>query len=69
MVQVEAQDWSVVVLHYVERGCLPRLPELLQRLADIGVIYEQEYPEEVTLTWAGQIVSMLPSYIAASPAP
>ena len=64
MAQVEAHDWSVVVLHDIEGGCLPRLPELLHRLADIGVIYEQEYPEEVTLTRAGQIVSMLPSYIA-----
>jgi hypothetical protein len=39
------------------------LPELLQRLADVGVIYEQDYPEDVTLTRAGQIVSMQPSYI------
>ena len=46
--QIEAQDWSVVVLHDIERGCLQRLPELLQRLADVGVIYEQDYPEDVT---------------------
>ena len=45
--QIEAQDWSVVVLHDIERGCLQRLPELLQRLADVGVIYEQDYPEDV----------------------
>jgi peptidoglycan/xylan/chitin deacetylase (PgdA/CDA1 family) len=62
--QVEAQGWSVVVLHDIERGCLPRLPELLQRLADVGVVHEQEFPEDVTLTRAGQIVSMLPSHIA-----
>jgi peptidoglycan/xylan/chitin deacetylase (PgdA/CDA1 family) len=62
--QVETQDWSVVVLHDIERGCLPRLPELLQRLAYIGVTYEQEYPKEVTVTRAGQIVSMSPSYVA-----
>jgi peptidoglycan/xylan/chitin deacetylase (PgdA/CDA1 family) len=62
--QVEAQDWSAVVLHDIERGCLPRLPELLQRLADVGIVYEQEFPEDVTLTRTGQIVSILPSYIA-----
>jgi peptidoglycan-N-acetylglucosamine deacetylase len=61
--QIEAQDWSVVVLHDIERGCLQRLPELLQRLADVGVICEQDYPEDVTLTRGGQIVSMQPSYI------
>ncbi len=63
LAQIEAQDWSVVVLHDIERGCLQRLPELLQRLADVGVIYEQDYPADVTLTRAGQIVSMQPSYI------
>jgi peptidoglycan/xylan/chitin deacetylase (PgdA/CDA1 family) len=62
--QVESQDWSVVVLHDIETGCLPRLPELLHRLADIGVSYEPNFPNEVTLTRAGQIVSMAPSYIA-----
>jgi peptidoglycan-N-acetylglucosamine deacetylase len=64
MAQVEAQNWSVVVLHDIERGCLPRLPELLRRLADVGVVHEQEFPQDVTLTRAGQIVSLLPSYIA-----
>ncbi len=62
--QVEAQDWSVVVLHDIARGCLLRLPELFRRLADIGVSYEQEFPQDVTLTRAGQIVRMSPSYIA-----
>ena len=62
--QVEAHDWSVIVLHDIKTGCLPRLQELLQRITDMGVIHEQEYPEAVTLTRAGQSVSMSPSYIA-----
>ncbi len=62
--QVKSQDWSVIVLHDIENGCLPRLPELLQRLADIGVTYEQDYPDSVTLTRSGQTISMSPSYIA-----
>src|SRR5262249_21152591 len=64
MAQVEAQDWSVVVLHDIERGCLPRLPGLLQRLSGIGVTYEQDFPKEVTLTRAGQSISMSPLYVA-----
>lgn len=64
MAQVEAQDWSVVVLHDIERGCLPRLPELLQRLSGIEVTYEQDFPKEVTLTRAGQSISMSPLYVA-----
>jgi peptidoglycan/xylan/chitin deacetylase (PgdA/CDA1 family) len=59
-----AQDWSVVVLHDIEHGCLMRLPELLRRLQDIDVIYEQDFPEAVTLTRAGRIISVSESYIA-----
>jgi peptidoglycan-N-acetylglucosamine deacetylase len=62
--QVASQEWSVVVLHDIQDGCLPRLPELLRRLGDMGVVFEQDYPEGITLTRSGQIASMLPSYIA-----
>jgi hypothetical protein len=58
-------DWSVVVLHDIEDGCLPRLSELLLRLNDLGVIYEQDYPQRVVLTRAGKIVNMSPEYVRA----
>jgi peptidoglycan/xylan/chitin deacetylase (PgdA/CDA1 family) len=58
------QDWSVVVLHDIESGCLPRLPELLRRLEDLGVTFEQDFPDAVTLTRARRIVSLSPSYLA-----
>jgi peptidoglycan/xylan/chitin deacetylase (PgdA/CDA1 family) len=62
--QVAAQDWSVVVLHDVAVGCLARLPELLKRLADLGVTFEQELPESVILTRGGRVVNLDPSYVA-----
>jgi peptidoglycan/xylan/chitin deacetylase (PgdA/CDA1 family) len=62
--QVLENDWSVVVLHDIENGCLPRLPELLQRLNDLGVTYEQDFPESVVLTRAGKIANMSPTYIS-----
>jgi hypothetical protein len=62
--QVLENDWSVVVLHDIEQGCLPRLPELLQRLNDLGVVYEQDYPESVVLTRAGKLVNMEAGYIS-----
>jgi peptidoglycan-N-acetylglucosamine deacetylase len=61
--QVLENEWSVVVLHDIEEGCLPRLPELLQRLNGLGVIYEQDFPESVVLTRAGRIVNMPPAYV------
>jgi hypothetical protein len=62
--QVLESDWSVVVLHDIEQGCLPRLSELLQRMNDLGVVYEQDYPESVILTRAGKIVNMEPGYLS-----
>ena len=62
--QVLESEWSVVVLHDIEHGCLPRLSELLQRLNALGVTYEQDFPESVVLTRAGQIVNMSPTYIS-----
>jgi peptidoglycan/xylan/chitin deacetylase (PgdA/CDA1 family) len=63
--QVLENDWSVVVLHDIEDGCLSRLSELLLRLNDLGVTYEQDYPQSVVLTRAGKIVNMSPEYVRA----
>jgi peptidoglycan/xylan/chitin deacetylase (PgdA/CDA1 family) len=62
--QVLAQDWSVVVLHDIENACLSRLGELLRRLHDLGVIYEQDFPDAVTLTRAGRLVGPWKGYVA-----
>jgi peptidoglycan/xylan/chitin deacetylase (PgdA/CDA1 family) len=56
--QISAQDWSVVVLHDIDGACLPRLPELLQRLNDLGATYEQDFPDNVTLTRAGEALDI-----------
>jgi peptidoglycan/xylan/chitin deacetylase (PgdA/CDA1 family) len=64
MAQVSAQDWSVVVLHDIEGGCLARLPELLRRLEELGVTFEQDFPDSVTLTRGGRIVSLPEGYVA-----
>lgn len=61
---VSTQDWSVVVLHDIEGGCLARLRELLRRLADLEVTFEQDFPDSVTLTRGGTIVSLPQSYLA-----
>ena len=61
--QVSAAPWSVVVLHDIEGGCLARLPDLLRRLEDLGVTFEQDFPDAVTLTRAGKIVSLPQDYV------
>jgi peptidoglycan/xylan/chitin deacetylase (PgdA/CDA1 family) len=62
--EVLENEWSVVVLHDIETGCLPRLPELLQRLNDLGVVYEQDFPESVILTRDGRTVNLSSEYVS-----
>lgn len=66
--QVRAQDWSVVVLHDIEAGCLPRLPELLARLVDEGVTFTQAFPDAVVLTRGGRPVALVPAFVSDAPA-
>ena len=61
--QVSLAPWSVVVLHDIEAGCLARLPELLRRLEDLGATFEQDFPDSVTLTRGGRIVTLPESYV------
>jgi peptidoglycan/xylan/chitin deacetylase (PgdA/CDA1 family) len=63
---VEAQDWTAVVLHDVANACLARLPELLERLASLKVEWRQDFPESVVMTRAGGIVNLPTAYIASA---
>ena len=60
---VEALDWPVVVLHDVEGGCLQRLPELLDRLTQRGVVWRQDFPESVVMIRDGAIVNLPERYV------
>jgi peptidoglycan/xylan/chitin deacetylase (PgdA/CDA1 family) len=61
---VQAQDWATVVLHDIVGACLTRLPELIERLAALGVEWRQDFPESVVMTRAGQTINLPPSYVA-----
>ena len=61
---VQAQDWSAIVLHDVANACLPRLPELLDRLANSGVEWRQEFPEDIVMTRGGACINLPAAYIA-----
>jgi peptidoglycan-N-acetylglucosamine deacetylase len=62
--QVLREDWSVVVLHDIVAGCAGRLGELLRRLDDLGVTFEQDFPDSVTITRAGRVVGDAERYMA-----
>ena len=54
MEQVTAVDWPVIVLHDVPGAALPRLPELLDRLAALDPTYGHDAPESCTPLRAGR---------------
>jgi peptidoglycan-N-acetylglucosamine deacetylase len=61
--EVAGRDWTVVVLHDVEKAALPRLPEFLDRLDSLGVEFRQDFPDDVVITRRGELVSSLTSQI------
>ena len=63
---VEAQDWTAIVLHDVADACLARLPELLEKLAALDVEWRQDFPESVVMIRAGGIVNLPAGYIASA---
>jgi peptidoglycan-N-acetylglucosamine deacetylase len=61
---VQAQDWTAVALHDIAGACLALLPELLDRLTDLGVAWRQDFPPSVVMTRGGAIVNLLSGYVA-----
>ena len=57
LADVAAQDWATVVLHDIENASLPRLSELLERLATLDVEYRQDFPDDVVMLRRGEITS------------
>jgi peptidoglycan-N-acetylglucosamine deacetylase len=52
------------VLHDVVDACLERLPELLDRLVQLGAVWRQVFPEDVVMIRGGRSVNLPGSYIA-----
>ena len=64
LADVAAQDWAAIVLHDIAGACLPRLPELLDRLAGLGVAWRQDFPDSVVMTRDGETVNLRDAYVA-----
>lgn len=53
LAQCRAQDWTLTVLHDLPVGCADRLPEFLDRLADAGAEFVQDFPPDCVPLKAG----------------
>ena len=52
------------MLHDIAGACLPRLPELLDRLSGRGVAWRQDFPESVVMTRDGETINLPDAYVA-----
>jgi peptidoglycan-N-acetylglucosamine deacetylase len=56
LAEIAVRDWSVVVLHDIQNAALPRLPEFLSRLEDMGVEFRQDFPGDVIFMRCGELL-------------
>lgn len=55
--EIAPRDWSVVVLHDIQNGCLPRLEEILDRLDAMHIEYCKDFPEEIKVMDRGNLLT------------
>lgn len=60
-------DWALVVLHDVPGACLSRLAEALDRLADDGAEFRQDYPAACVPVRDGAVVAPIDAYVGGAP--
>lgn len=63
--QIEAQDWTLTVLHDLPTGAMRHLDRFLGRAADAGMRFRQDFPPSCVPIRAGRIVAPLDGFVAA----
>jgi peptidoglycan-N-acetylglucosamine deacetylase len=63
--QCRAQAWSLMVLHDLPTGAMNRLETFLDRAAQLGARFRQEFPPACVPMRAGEIVLPIDSYVSS----
>jgi peptidoglycan/xylan/chitin deacetylase (PgdA/CDA1 family) len=66
MVDIEANDWTVVVLHDLPTGAMERLPRFLDRLESVGAEVVQDFPDTLVPIRNGNVVADLAPLLKSS---
>ncbi len=67
LADVDATDWSVVVVHDLPTGAMAQLPRLLDELSDRGVEVVQDFPESSVPIARGEIRWAVDHLVGAEP--
>lgn len=62
---LEDQNWSVIVIHDMDTGAMKHLARFLDTLAEIGVEYRQDFPEDCMPMVRGEVVRDMTAYVSA----
>jgi peptidoglycan/xylan/chitin deacetylase (PgdA/CDA1 family) len=65
LADVAARDWTVVAVHDLPTGAMDRLPDLLDRLDEMGADVVQEFPDECVPLRRGVPAAAWPALVAA----
>jgi peptidoglycan/xylan/chitin deacetylase (PgdA/CDA1 family) len=63
--QIEAQPWTLTVLHDLPTGAMRHLDRFLGRAAESGASFRQDFPPECVPIRAGRIVSPIDEFVAS----
>jgi peptidoglycan/xylan/chitin deacetylase (PgdA/CDA1 family) len=55
--EISSQEWSVVVLHDIQNGCLPRLEEFLDWLDALRIEFRRDFPEDIMVMKHGELLT------------
>jgi hypothetical protein len=63
LADVQANDWTVVVLHDLPTGAMGRLRIFIERVLDHGGRFRQDFPPQCVPIRSGEVVAPLDSYV------
>jgi hypothetical protein len=66
LTQCRVQAWSLMVLHDLPGGAMRHLESFLDRAADAGAHFRQEFPENCVPIRAGKIVLPIEPYVSTT---
>jgi hypothetical protein len=66
LIDVDRQDWSVIVLHDLPTGAMDRLPRLLDELDRRDAEIVQDFPDDCVPIRNGEIVGALAGLVSSA---
>ncbi|MDF1790406.1 MAG: polysaccharide deacetylase family protein [Thalassobaculaceae bacterium] len=67
LAQCQSQPWTLIVLHDLPTGAMARLEEFLDKAADLGARFRQDFPDACVPIQSGALAHPVAPYTSALP--